>query len=166
MKKLKTLLATLLMIALVLPVCCNFNTADAAAKLSKKDFKFGGNAGENFYAVSAQYGWRWNGWGDLGESQPKKLVKTKRGIRLLDSKKKVFKAYGKVTLKKSKKDNVYKEVVKQADAGVKKQLNTCKYAEYSMKKGGDTYAIRFFFDNKDKVRIIIVLKNPSRVGKK
>lgn len=143
------------------------NTAEAASKLSKKDFVV---TGEGPYVQSEgakkvnTYEMSWPltycnddaGWLKTSKS---KIIKTKRGIRLGDSKAKVLNAYGKVAVKNS----TYKKVQKIVGGNLmctggsekkeKKILKKAKkYVQYKYKKK----SIYFFFDKNNKVNMITI----------
>lgn len=139
-------------------------TAQAASKLTKADFKFTGmyKSGLN-KILKSSYDWDFNFANIVDEDAPKKCIKTKRGITLTATKKHVFKKYGNVSVKKlGKKTNLYKRC-KKGECGVNsetfKLVKKDKCAVYQYKSGSDKYQLHFFFSSKNTVDMIIVSKN-------
>lgn len=133
----------------------------AASKLTKEDFKFTGKykyelneviKGKRGYVLCTK----------SGEKNPKKCIKTKRGITLTSTKNQVFKKYGKVSVKKLEKKTEIYENLKNLYNKFKKNFNVIKNekcAIYTYESESDTFNIRFFFDKKNKVNAILVSYN-------
>lgn len=133
----------------------------AASKLTKEDFKFTGKykyelneviKGKRGYVLCTK----------SGEKNPKKCIKTKRGITLTSTKNQVFKKYGKASVKKlGEKTEIYKKLKQWAKAGDddSKMIMNEKCAAYTYESDSDTFTLRFFFNKKNKVNAIIASYN-------
>ena len=96
------------------------------------------------------------------KKKPTKILKTYRGVTLGDSKKTVFRKYGKKSLKKVKykSDNLYYaffEIDHDPSAYLLKRM--ANYVDYYYQKDSDEYRLRFYFDKNGIVRMIAYFKN-------
>lgn len=142
-------------------VIASSQNAQAAAKLRKADFKFTGKYKSNMNTIiTLSSDWGFQCVNTIDEKQPKKCIKTKRGIILNSTKKKVLSKYGKTSVKKlSKKTTFYKAYKKDVGGAGFKLIKENKCAVYKFKSGSNKYQLYFFFDKKNKVNAIVASKN-------
>lgn len=169
--KLKKVLVVVMAFALLFGVVgVPAQSVQAASKLKKTDFKFtvknkkyrkGMN---NIIKYDDVHGWSYYYLGTSGDYEKEKgRIKTKRGIILGDTKKKVFKKYGKVSLKHLNgtfdgKRHLYHSLFTY-DSETFDSLSNSKFAGYKYKKNGNTYRLLFFFDDDDRVKCILASAN-------
>lgn len=166
-QRLKQVLAAVLIMSLAFGVALvapGITAQAASKKLTKADFKFKGKYKSILNEVietPKQWGWAYSNI--IDEKNPKKCIKTNRGITLTSTKKQVFKKYGKVSLKKlDTKSKLYKRMKKSdVDYDGLKLFKNSKCAAYTYKSGSNTYQLYFFFDEDNKVNCILACKNCS-----
>ncbi len=159
---LKRVVAAIMTIALLMGgAIVSSQNAQAAGKLGKADFKFTGKYKSNMNTIiTLSSDWGFQCVNTIDEKQPKKCIKTKRGIILNSTKKKVISKYGKTSVKKlSKKTRLYKAYKKDVGGAGFKLIKNNKCAIYKFKSGSSKYQLYFFFDKKNKVNAIVAGKN-------
>lgn len=141
--------------------------ASSVKKLSVMDFKYSGDYKDQLDGNIMKYldennpdetGWSvaWYYVKDEDKSQGG-VIKTNRGITLSSTKADVFKAYGEKKLSKVniKTDKFYTRHEKAQDLFD----NSTKYVQYTYKNDNNEYVIRFYFNKKNKINVIVYFKN-------
>lgn len=152
----KKLVIALLLLTMIVPTSVINVSASTIAKLSEQDRYYIVN-GEKYKADEVETGsWYYEYFVKTSN------IKTNRGIKMNDTASRVMKKYGKTTKHQFlAKENFHKYLKYYQIA-----LDTSSYKsylDYSYKKKGDKYTLRFYLDSNDKVVAIFYIQNIQKI---
>lgn len=170
MNKQRVAIAAIIFVVLaaLIPTGAVYAKSKSPDKLNKKDFVctwdkkkvdfFKQSKKDDTYST-----YYWKIW-DIKNVKGVSDIKTRRNVKFGSSESYVKKQYGKTKKVKVTKKETYYKLIKYNHPNV--DVSTWKsYLEYTYKKSGDNYKIRFYLDKKNKVTAVIYLKNLEKFYK-